>query len=98
MPGLELAMVALEVGELAEARAGVSRARALAEQMEARILIPRVLEVEAEVAAVGGDAAAQERLLHEALAKSKRPGPRGTRAACRSSSPVDFALDLRDLR
>jgi hypothetical protein len=37
--------------------------------METRILIPRVLEVEAEVAAVGGDAAAQEPLLHEALAK-----------------------------
>jgi hypothetical protein len=64
--------------------------------METRILIPRVLEVEAEVAAVGGDAAAQERLLHEALAKFEATG--GTRAACRSSSPVDFALDLRDLR
>jgi hypothetical protein len=45
--------------------------------METRILIPRVLEVEAEVAAVGGDAAAQERLLHEALAKFEATGATG---------------------
>jgi class 3 adenylate cyclase/tetratricopeptide (TPR) repeat protein len=60
---LELAAVATALGELEEARRAVARARELAERMECRVLAPRVVEAEAELAGASGDTGEQRRLL-----------------------------------